>query len=460
MRLCQHPRRGITLTEILISIFIMGIGMVSVATLFPIGLMRMRDATRFSRSTLLAESAFDEIAARNLLDARSFVHPNVPWYPELQAFNRNNPGLPLLTPFNKDINRVGNEANNPGVIARDFQAGLPVAYDPLFWSTVHFNTFFENPPQRPDTAEWRFGWGLGAIRPAGNSPPPAHGLQRVTNFTPYNNAVDWDLTYTLPNTAQNTSPVIAALGELAGDVFTSPDDPVLTDSEAPDADSPLIPADFDPDPNSVAFQRDYAFSWMATARQLTGGESSTYEVDIVSFQHRPIGLEPITWPVSGNDGLWPAGERVVEAVWGHTSSPASVEPLPNAPNFGYSSADERVVLLRWHVNSPDPNVRVGSWIADVTYERFENSDINNVYKGAVHPGQRMHWYRVAQRSQPEPDPQFPEFRRMIVRVESPLEAKTLLTNNGGVATPVFPEAALLHPYVANVFSKLVFIHGD
>ena len=39
------PRRraGITLTEILISIMILGIGMVSLATLFPIGLLRLRE---------------------------------------------------------------------------------------------------------------------------------------------------------------------------------------------------------------------------------------------------------------------------------------------------------------------------------------------------------------------------------------------------------------------------------
>jgi Tfp pilus assembly protein PilV len=44
-----HPSRarsGITLTEILISILIMGVGLISLATLFPIGLLRLRDASR------------------------------------------------------------------------------------------------------------------------------------------------------------------------------------------------------------------------------------------------------------------------------------------------------------------------------------------------------------------------------------------------------------------------------
>src|SRR3954451_5442190 len=68
-------RSGITLTEILISIMIMGVGMVSLATLFPLGLLRIREANRMSRSALLAESAFADMSARNLLNKESFLNP-------------------------------------------------------------------------------------------------------------------------------------------------------------------------------------------------------------------------------------------------------------------------------------------------------------------------------------------------------------------------------------------------
>ncbi len=50
-------RRGITLVEILISIMILGIGLVSLATLFPIGLLRLREAQRQTRSAYLFQSA-------------------------------------------------------------------------------------------------------------------------------------------------------------------------------------------------------------------------------------------------------------------------------------------------------------------------------------------------------------------------------------------------------------------
>ena len=49
----------------------MGVGLVSLATLFPIGLLRLRDAARYSRSTYLAQSAAADLpVAVAALDAR------------------------------------------------------------------------------------------------------------------------------------------------------------------------------------------------------------------------------------------------------------------------------------------------------------------------------------------------------------------------------------------------------
>ena len=77
----RRPRAGITLIEILISIMILGIGLVSLATLFPIGLLWLRDAQRQSRSAFLAESAQSDMAARALLVKSTFLDPAFsPWY--------------------------------------------------------------------------------------------------------------------------------------------------------------------------------------------------------------------------------------------------------------------------------------------------------------------------------------------------------------------------------------------
>ena len=68
---------GITLTEILISILILGVGLVSLATLFPIGLLRLREAQRQTRSAYLFQSATADVEARGLLNSNSFVYADL-----------------------------------------------------------------------------------------------------------------------------------------------------------------------------------------------------------------------------------------------------------------------------------------------------------------------------------------------------------------------------------------------
>src|SRR5262249_29581175 len=67
-------RAGITLTEILIAIMILGVGLVSLATLFPIGLLRLRDAARYTRSATLLETAASDTVSRGLFSSQSFLY--------------------------------------------------------------------------------------------------------------------------------------------------------------------------------------------------------------------------------------------------------------------------------------------------------------------------------------------------------------------------------------------------
>ena len=76
---------GITLVEIMISIMILGIGLVSLATLFPIGLLRLREAQRQTRSAYLLESAASDMAARGLLTSQSFTYADLINYQYSQA---------------------------------------------------------------------------------------------------------------------------------------------------------------------------------------------------------------------------------------------------------------------------------------------------------------------------------------------------------------------------------------
>jgi len=89
MIVIRKSRSGITLTEILIAIMILGVGLVSLATLFPIGLLRLRDASRYTRTKYLTDSAAGDTAARALFTPNTFpivdlynFNYNFPlWYP-------------------------------------------------------------------------------------------------------------------------------------------------------------------------------------------------------------------------------------------------------------------------------------------------------------------------------------------------------------------------------------------
>jgi hypothetical protein len=60
-------RSGISLVEILIGIMVLGIGVISLATLFPIGLLKMKRAVNDVRGTVVSRSALSEVRIRNLL---------------------------------------------------------------------------------------------------------------------------------------------------------------------------------------------------------------------------------------------------------------------------------------------------------------------------------------------------------------------------------------------------------
>jgi hypothetical protein len=113
---------------------------------------------------------------------------------------------------------------------------------------------------------------------------------------------------------------------------------------------------------------------------------------------------------------------------------------------------------------PDPEVKVGSWLADVTYEL--NPTVSNTRQsaalstGTVYPMQRCYWYQVAKKTDiiNEYDASAPPFtagyRRMTVQINTPLRAQTLLTTGG---LPVHTNVALIMPSVVNVFSKTFYV---
>lgn len=477
-------RSGITLTEILISILIMGVGMVSLATLFPLGLLRIREANRMVRSSVLARSAMADLGTHTLLN-KPLLSKQLFLNPQTNPFR--NPrfpvgSIPAQDPWLIDTPSAtlsAYDGTGAPVGANSFEddghLGLPVAYDPL-WRAAVPNPAFSTAPQNYGGYGWylylspheaRFGSGIGYIRsePSGGL-PSAHGLQRLTNFSPELTppfATGASVLY--PNVNAGTAP-----NSTIAQIFVSPEDIVFQSNV--DATgiqnqnlSPIVPdMSFNATGLAERFRvttNDWRYTWMFTGQQVDD-RGTTFEGNIVVFENRPFACDPVTnapFQSQMPSAYQVAGETVVEAIFGYS---------PNVGAGGYAAGADRNILLRWPSTMPDPEVRVGSWIADVTYERsaavsrtrFFNGNPNQPFR---YPGQRCHWYQIVKRTTAADEsaeigfnnqlPSGTNYRAMTIWVSTPLKAKTQLAASG---LPVYANAALVCPHVVNVFPRTFY----
>lgn len=461
--IARTSRRGITLTEILISILLLAVGVTSLMTLFPLGLLRLRDAQRYSRSATLTESAAADLETRDLLNKRSFLNSNTGPYYNMAAFTpwpydpwvQDTPGYtggkfldPIAGPNfgayrGTGVFNVANAAPHDKAAPRfNPGPGLPVAYDPL-WR--HAAGVYPG-----NASEARFASGIGFVRqdPDGGA-PSAHGLQRITNFP--------------SGTLMNVP-----------DIFVSPEDVVLqSDKDSGSgvgAKSPIVPDLTTGGTNALTGMlepmNEWRYTWMFTGQQADCTNGTVFVGDVVVFENRPWSLDPVTQPFGGASSFAAAGETVVEAVFGYTNQVATTN------NAGYGASSKRSVLLRWPASMSDPEIRVGQWIADVTYERNAVTDYTRAYvdpttggANGYYPYQRCHWYQIAKRTEAGPATNQWDgdaaggMREMTVWTSSPLKALTLLKSSGGVnvvGSPIHVNAALVSPYVVNVFPRTIY----
>ena len=509
------PRRraGITLTEILIAIMILGVGLVSLATLFPIGLLRLRDASRWTRSAILLQTAASDAISRGLFSSQSFALADylnqtqtytLPyWYVDSNGL-RYNPltqdtqfyggpyttvngkGQPVLPFLGANSNPFADYVNNPAIHASF--PGLPFAYDPLWrFQTVDPNTGLSGyylDPVNQSTFEARFGYGLQNIRPdpTGGGLPSAHGLQRITNFNGQ-----------LVTVNNVTFPVMPS-SAFVPSIFVSQEDLVWQDPNVKtytvngiaaankglpiDSPSPVVP-DLSPsvlagrNANGGSPSLDWRYSWLFTGRLASAGNAATFDGSIVILENRPFAISSpatIPYPQGGILDYQVDGEIVVEGVFGYSGNVIDMNGNPNS-GPGYGTSADRSVLLRWPSSLPDPVVRPGDWIADVTYERqqpvmqqrFLNFTKNppsglpnwaNKGEWDNLPAQRCFWYQAQKVTSPVNDQAVANHRSMVVTVNQNLQAKTILHANG---TPVHLNAALIAPNVVNVIPQTIFV---
>jgi len=75
---CSLPRRGISLLEVLISMFVLLFGLMGVAAIFPVGNHYAGRGEQFDRGSALAQAAFADLKARGMLKPELWYYANRP----------------------------------------------------------------------------------------------------------------------------------------------------------------------------------------------------------------------------------------------------------------------------------------------------------------------------------------------------------------------------------------------
>ncbi len=132
----QNPRGGTTLTEVLMALLCMGIGVVAVASLFPIALLRSAQATQLTTATILRFNAETTIDLYNGYDTtlpyNSNNNRNLIYNPDLGTTSdtgigdQNNTGY-LIDPLGAMIVRT--DQGRP--IAQTDKVGMLSRYDAM-----------------------------------------------------------------------------------------------------------------------------------------------------------------------------------------------------------------------------------------------------------------------------------------------------------------------------------------
>jgi hypothetical protein len=367
----------------------------------------------------------------------------------------------LFDVWNKDYQALADPANTTDIIELQPATGLglPVVccYDPLFWSNLAYSSSpaFQTVSQLVNP-NFRFGRAYGndlRSDPDGNR-ASGFGLPRVTNIWP-------------ALAAPSAGPSMGNIGSVAS-IFVSQDDTVFPDFEneantkvtsqtqATFRQNPILPL-VDSSASGSYSLNDWDYSWIFTGKSR---DRNVFEGDIVVFHKRQYGVN--TDPNNNVTGVY--GERVVEGIFGLGTIPLTM----NNGQFGYSAGNSRKVLLMWPKvdDAERPEIKVGGWIADVTYEpylsvttsRFLRDFDSDGRPDVQHGGQRCHWYRIVQRSEVtdpgQADPGLSgitNMEAMIVTVDRPVVSKTLLQRTGSGFAPVHVNAALIMPEVVAVF---------
>ena len=359
----RRRRRGISLLEVLISMFVLSIGLLGVASLMPIGKFAVREATKANQSAAAARAALRQLKVRRMLRPDRWLNYQGLRY---EPTTMTNPGA---WPDPDDPTAMSVTLSNP------LDGGNSVCIDPMF---IAANQLIFTAPSPLDQ--------LGVfLFKLDNDPDPTATLPapRMTRLTLE------DLPAPSPPSALLT--VADRIFTWQADVvFSRPDDKTLR----PEA---MLLKDVTSG-SAVRGQFAGEYSWIATITPAVGegsllnlSDRRYYDVSVVVFFQRD--LQAPDKDVNNRSGL-PPSERMVYADF--------------LNNSGLGGGDVRLRNPMLPTNSTDPDqsdfpeVRPGQWImlsgwvADVVNTEYVDPNTSPPADPPVNLGKRavFKWYRV------------------------------------------------------------------
>ena len=361
----QPPRSGISLTEVLIALGILTVGLLGVASVFPVGSWYMQKASIADQGSAIAQSVMNDAVARGMLNPSSWyvmvpnprsIAPtaNPPWNQGFQCDGKycpipGNTGVftrPFATALSEAIAQTG-AATDATMVNK--QLGAAYVIDPMgvaafavpnnYWASNKFVYTFpasmNQLSQSTSATLYNSAW-----QSWGNSPANTWPIRRAT----VQQSDGWQMSQSL------ASAMCSGTDDLAVDLPKRDDRPAIQNWDTVNIAGTQTP---------MARQWAGDFSWMMTVLPTTTAarngmasnpEGFDYQVSVVVFHKRPL---PTSIPISANAGAESSNNSAIERG-------VRAKVLSTGPNGGE--------LLLEKLNgdgiseSPFSQLKTGNWI--------------------------------------------------------------------------------------------------
>ncbi len=397
------PRGGVTLTEVLISMAILAIGLLGAAAMFPVGGYFMQKGEIADRGAAIAQAAFADLVARGDL------HPDnwQVWDPEWNGGS--------YRPMDQFVRDWMAEPSNQGLGVQDFQTGMNSAagfvyvIDPLGTAAgLRANL----PESLIDLAPYAAVPGASI----GDAQVPTLDAQSISRWT------DQFPNWPVKRLATSTSMIGNVPSEpVAQGVYASQDDIAFSvdDEEVPTRQRVVGPdTDGDGNPNSALTRESRGdYSWMAmvapttsNAREALTLDPSAYyfDVSVVVFFKRP------------------------------TDAIDTSERLTHGSVISTGTGGGEILLTKFDRDATDPfeDLRTGQWV--LVSGPHPNST-------AEEPLFFSQWYRVLAIDDQERGPLQDPDKQRVVGLRGPDWPWTITNGNlPSVRVGLFPGAVAVH----------------